>query len=562
MAIFRFKKKILFVVHSDEHTGAPTMACNLALALNRSKFYPIVVFPSFGPLSLKLKQGGIEVYELGIHRFNLDSVEPIANLILETRSGLVHVNSIEGYAGVLAARRARKPVVWNIREMLDSYPTQERESYLDMANRIACVSFACAEKVRPFVEPSKLAVIYNGISTNYFSEYVGASEAAGLLDRSSDKVVSMIGDFYPGKGHNFLLQAAKRVLEKHPETVFVLVGHDVDAEYKESLVDFCRAHNILDSVRFLRSQDDVRPVLDMSAVVVSPSLAESFGILLVEAMAMKKPIVATRVGGIPEVVIDGESGILVPPQDASSLAEAIIKLLQSTELAKRYCEAGFERVSSLFDISRMAHNFENLYLSLLFPTKFFYNFPAPRFELGEGKKVILLGYTSPEDIERLKEISLLLKEEEPNEKVIVAATPATLKAVVRTREFDGVISYLKGYTSASRIANVNKLWSFLSQIRGKRFDESLVVYGSFHSRRYFKYELISLFSRAKRRGYITRYSEKNILPSRWAHLKHIWRRLALGYLLVKYLIVGTALIFHIFFTLKDRLFPPTKESSS
>lgn len=176
-------------------------------------------------------------------------------------------------------------------------------------------------------------------------------------------------------------------------------------------------------------------------------------------------------------------------------------------------------------------------------------------------KILLLGYTSPEDIGNLERRAVELKSKDFAH-VAVVATPATRRVTGQSGKFDEVVSYRKGYAGSSRLSNITKLWGFLSQIRAAKFDQALVIYGSFHSRRYFKYELISLFSGAREHGYITQYGEKRLLPSKWAHLVHIWRNLALVYLAVKYLIVATALFFHVYFKLKDRLSPPEKKSSA
>jgi len=175
-------------------------------------------------------------------------------------------------------------------------------------------------------------------------------------------------------------------------------------------------------------------------------------------------------------------------------------------------------------------------------------------------KILLLGDASPEDIENLEQAADELRKNDSSSHIVVIATPAKKEMTARSEKFNETILYPKKYGGISRLFNIKNLWGFLSQIRRENFDLSLVVYGSFHSRRYFKHELVSLLSRANKHGFITRHGEKNILSSRWAHLVHLWRRLALGYLFVKYLIEGTALAFHVFFALKDRLFPPTDVS--
>ncbi|HHT9147253.1 MAG: glycosyltransferase, partial [Candidatus Brocadiaceae bacterium] len=118
-------------------------------------------------------------------------------------------------------------------------------------------------------------------------------------------------------------------------------------------------------VLFLGMRNDVPEIISCSDLFVLPSVNEGFGVVLLEAMAMKCPIVATNVGGVPEVVLDGETGILVPPRDPVQLARGIIRLLKDRPLAFQMAECGYQRLEACFDIRETVSKTEHLYKELL-----------------------------------------------------------------------------------------------------------------------------------------------------------------------------------------------------
>src|SRR5256886_4183628 len=139
----------------------------------------------------------------------------------------------------------------------------------------------------------------------------------------------------------------------------------VDSPYKRELEGYAVQLGLGERVVFAGFRLDVPEILAEVAVSVLPSLSEGLSNVLLESMAAGAPVVATRVGGNPEVVEDGETGLLVPPRDPAALAQAICRLLDSPELASRFGQAGRERVIKSFSLERMVQKTESLYLDLL-----------------------------------------------------------------------------------------------------------------------------------------------------------------------------------------------------
>jgi glycosyltransferase involved in cell wall biosynthesis len=174
-------------------------------------------------------------------------------------------------------------------------------------------------------------------------------------------VVGSVGRFEPVKGYDTLLEAAALLRARQPKAQFLLAG---EGEEEARLKRLAKELGIEDRVLFLGWQKEIPEILSALDLFVLPSRNEGMGRTLVEAMAMGKPIVATRVGGVPEVLGEGEVGLLVPPDDPVQLSQAIEQLLTDTELAKKLGAAGVRR-APVYSAERMVTEIESLYQTLL-----------------------------------------------------------------------------------------------------------------------------------------------------------------------------------------------------
>jgi len=207
--------------------------------------------------------------------------------------------------------------------------------------------------------PKKFVVIHCGIELEPFLKVnIERKEKLRHLGIPYDKtVVGTVSRLEPIKGQEYFIQACKLISLKRPDVIFVIVGGgSLENKLKKMAVDL----DIDDRVYFLGHRKDVPELMKLFEIFVLPSLNEGLGRVLVEAMTVGLPIIATKVGGISDVVLDGKTGLLVPPRDSHNLAESILKLLENKDLVQKMGEKGKAR-ANIFDINKMVEKIEALY---------------------------------------------------------------------------------------------------------------------------------------------------------------------------------------------------------
>jgi glycosyltransferase involved in cell wall biosynthesis len=216
---------------------------------------------------------------------------------------------------------------------------------------------------REGVPSGKVAVIYNGLESSVAKKPFADSNVRNEL-AFSDKVplVGMVANFnFEIKGHRYFLQAAKEVSHKTPDTNFLLIG---EGPLRPQYEEMARELEVGKKVHFLGKRTDVPAILSQLDISVLSSTSEGFSNVLLESMAVGIPVVATRVGGNPEIVIDGVTGYLIPPADPRAMAEAILHLLDMPNEATEMGAAGRTRVEENFSVESMVRSYERLYTSL------------------------------------------------------------------------------------------------------------------------------------------------------------------------------------------------------
>lgn len=210
------------------------------------------------------------------------------------------------------------------------------------------------------IQPEKITVINSGLELdNYRKIIVDVQNKRGELQiEQNEVIVGMIGRLEPVKGLQYLIAAAKLVIEKFSNVKFLIVG---EGSLRNKLESQCKKLDIFDKFIFTGWREDIPQILSILDILVLPSLNEAVGRILIEAGACGKPVVATDVGGIPEVVKDNQTGILVPPKDAHGLAHAIISLLEDERKRQSMGEAAKNWVDDKFSVERMVNKVSHLY---------------------------------------------------------------------------------------------------------------------------------------------------------------------------------------------------------
>lgn len=208
----------------------------------------------------------------------------------------------------------------------------------------------------------RIRVIYNGIDFNRFSQKIDPAAKKQSLGVSSDcKVIGVVARLDPIKNHAMLLRAFQKIMQKMPETELFIVGNGPEEKPLKALA---QSLNIMEKTHFLGMRNDVSELLHIFNVSVLPSFSEGMSVTLLEAMGAGVPVVATNVGGNPEVVIDQETGYLVPNDNEQEMTATLLRLLQDPETCQRIGNAGKQRAYARFTLEKMVQAYTDLYLKL------------------------------------------------------------------------------------------------------------------------------------------------------------------------------------------------------
>lgn len=301
----------------------------------------------------------------------------LTRLLRSEEPDLVHVHTSKaGFLGRLAARFAgKRPVVYSphgtistgyfspgltrLLARLDAWAAR-------FTDRIVCyTALEVAEYLAAGIgRPGQYAVIPNGLDGEAYALQAAppARTRTALGLPPGARPVLCVARLVPVKGQTYLLQAWPSVLKREPRALLLLAGDGLD---ETPLRTRAAALGLAGSVKFLGFRQDIASLIACAEVLVLPSLNEGFGMVLVEAMAMGKPVVASAVGGVPEVVLDGRTGLLVPPANPEALAAAILRLLDDPGAARRLGEAGRERARESFSREGSIQAHRDLYGELL-----------------------------------------------------------------------------------------------------------------------------------------------------------------------------------------------------
>lgn len=373
---------------------------------NRSLLHPVLYA---GPevvaynLALNMAKRGHEVKIFTISVDHRDSVEKYENITiyryaksfsvgyfnvsfglfykpLKHQVDIVHAHSsgIAGFTAIQYARRKHIPFV------LTHHGELSAEGYDNFIQRM-CASFYrkyLMEKVLSYpnviISPSesfineskflgkyrdKIVVIPNGINLEEFGIPYSREECKSKLGLNGNNVVLFIGTLYPIKGLHILLKAMPKIIKDHENTIFVFIGGgDID-KYK-GLSEELGVKKHVKFAGFIGDASKKALYYKAAEVFVLPSLRESFGVVNLEAMACGIPIVASNVGGIPDVIKHGENGLLVPPKDPEALADAIIYLLENEEEREKMGRNG-RKISKNYSWAMIAEKTEKVYEKLI-----------------------------------------------------------------------------------------------------------------------------------------------------------------------------------------------------
>lgn len=274
------------------------------------------------------------------------------------------------FAAWPACRAAGIPSVWWVNDIVsaDFFPWLARRAFIHQARRgahrlVAVSDFAAGVLRAEGAPPARTVTIHNGIPiARYRSEGRGAlRQRLGLA--TTEPVVGILGRFTPWKGQDLFIRVATEWIRSHPAGHFVLIGHafNEDQPYEERLRALVNGSSMGARVHFVPFQKDVAAVLaDLDVLVHASTKPEPFGRVIIEAMAAGTPVIAARAGGVPEIITDGENGLLATPGHAGEYLEHLQALLGDPGLRERLRRAAGSTVEHRFSLNRVRQDFNAL----------------------------------------------------------------------------------------------------------------------------------------------------------------------------------------------------------
>ena len=339
--------------------------------LDRACFEPVLLCPPHTPLAAEAEAAGIRVLPVSLAGAinpprDLRALRQVRALLATLQPDILHIHSAKaGWVGRLALGRRRPRVILT----LHSFIFDERVGRLQRAliarlerwlarrtDRIIAVSQALKDDlvVMMGLPPAQIAVLYNGLDF--------ADAAPPLPRRAAAPCIGAVARLAPQKGLDCFLRAAALVAQHYPEATFPIIG---DGPLRASLVALADELGLADRVSFLGYRADAVALMRAMDIFVLASTHETFGLTVAEALAQEVPVVAADVGGIPEIVEDGVSGLLASPGDPGDFADKTLRLLADPALARQLAQQGSRDVRARFSCQQMLAATESLYRAVL-----------------------------------------------------------------------------------------------------------------------------------------------------------------------------------------------------
>ncbi|WP_316749089.1 glycosyltransferase family 4 protein [Pedobacter gandavensis] len=367
------KIKILQAIRQGKVGGGETHVLDLVNELNKQEFESVILSFTEGPMVEKLRADGFKVYVVPTEKpFNYKVWKAVKKIVEQEKIDLIHAHGTRANSNTFSTAKSLSiPIIYTVHGW-SFHPDQSAavkiirtlsERFLvNMANKTICVSQSnLNEGLLKFPMP-EATVILNGINQQKFSPDQTFKPVRTELNIPSDAVlIGYIARITAQKEPLNFLRAIARV-PSDLNAKFLIVG---DGELKAEMLELATSLNLNDRVTFQDFRSDIPDVLNAVDIFCLPSLWEGLPIALLEAMAMKKAIVATEIDGINDLIQPGQNGILVPVSNPDKLAEAITLLIENTELRTRLGIQAGATVAEKFNVDRMTRSVEEVYRSLV-----------------------------------------------------------------------------------------------------------------------------------------------------------------------------------------------------
>lgn len=366
-------KKVLFLITKGNFGGAQRYVFDLATSLPKNQFIPIVAFGQSALLKKKLEEKDVETLEIASLQRNINPIlefralKEVYDTIKKVNPDILHVNSSK--AGVIGTLAGRLCGVKKIIFTAHNWAWNENRNFVSkififfghwltalLCHNIICVSEETARQGRnmPFVK-HKIVVIHNGIG---HIELLDRETARKNIDPQgkNTKIIGFIGELHENKGVDVAMKAFDLIHDKTARLFIIGTG-----EKKEEFINFKNTLASKDRIIFVGFKEVAQLLMNAFDIFLLPSRNEALPYVLLEAGMASVPVVATSVGGVPEIIVDDVTGILVPKENPKLMAEALSELLNGLQKSTSLGNALKDRISNLFSLTRMVQNTIDLY---------------------------------------------------------------------------------------------------------------------------------------------------------------------------------------------------------
>ncbi len=321
-----------------------------------------------GAFPLALRAKGLKQFNInGSRMINLPRIVfELAKLIKLENVDVIHTHMLQatiiGQLVAMLFRRGKRIVTRHYTDVevvnrriyyiLDKYVTQRCSDVIAVSNSVK------RDLMFQGISESRISVVHNGIDLTGFDN--AASQSADILPKLKENtyIVGCVGSLMKRKGHDWLIKAFSLVLKHHENARLLIAGEGPEYANLKNLTKQLRLEN---EVRLIGFHGEIPKFLKEIDLFVQPSRSESFGISVLEAMAAEKCVIASNTGGIPEIVIDGQTGILVEPGNVKELANAISEVMSNPSKYKQFGHAGRNLVETKFNVANTVKGYQSAY---------------------------------------------------------------------------------------------------------------------------------------------------------------------------------------------------------
>ncbi|MBN1901374.1 glycosyltransferase family 4 protein [Candidatus Sumerlaeota bacterium] len=369
--------KVLFFLNAYEEDGPGILISRIASRMRSMEGISLhtAALSRGGSLEKRFHENGIPTKLIAMRgMLDFPRYNELKRFLREGAFDIIHTNILRAdLIGRSAAHAAGIPFIISTEHGIHAWEHKGRlvrklvkRYYLHTvkftSSIIAVSDFVKKSLIAEGIPEEKVVRIYNGVDTDYFVPLKDDEKNAlrrYITDEPVDSAIGLVGNLIEMKGLRYFIQALPQIFQNHPRTLVVVVG---EGPLRNEMEREIALQNLSRKVKFVGKFTQItQRIVAAMDILIQPSLTESFGLTAAEALSCGVPVVASSVGGLPELIQDEVCGNLVPPKDSEILAAKVISLMDDPEKCRRFGKAGRERALKLFDLSDTVDKYLELY---------------------------------------------------------------------------------------------------------------------------------------------------------------------------------------------------------